>query len=264
MIRRILLPLGCILVLAACATETPPEVAETTEPPETTESLSGPSFLSLHLYNPASDDAHQQFLASFGEFNQAVASSGHPETRYRAWKVTGEQTGDYGYLFGSVWTDRATYDAVHDHDDYKAVMTRFEQSGLEPFEEEVINRYVALNPPSTEQARMPEEGPTFLSVHFFNLASAEAEEQLVAMMDDFSGVISEAGHPETRYGIWKVSGEQTGGHAYLFGSAWADRDTYDAVHERPDYKALQEKHGEAYESLIPEQIYNKYELVMPK
>jgi quinol monooxygenase YgiN len=261
MIRQILLPFGCILALVACATETPPEPAETTEAPEATEPASGPSLLALHLYNPASDDAHQQFLTGLGELSQAVASTGHPETRYRTWKVTGEQDGDYGYLFGSLWADRATYDAVHEHDDYTAVVTQLEDSGLEALEEEVYNRYELLNPPTTPPAPLPEAGPTFLSVHRFNLASAEAEQELVAMLEELSGAISEAGHPETQYGVWKVTGDRAGDHTYLFGSAWADRATYDTAHEHPSYKALQEKHEEAFKNLIDEQIYNKYELV---
>ena len=50
------------------------------------------------------------------------------------------------------------------------------------------------------------------------------------MLDEFSEVVARAGHPETRYRVWKVTGEQAGDHAYLFGSAWVDRDVYDAVH----------------------------------
>ncbi len=261
MIRRVLLPLGGILVLAACTTETPPETPETTEATEMAAPASGPTFLALHLYNPASDDAHQQFLTFLDELTQAVASAGHPETRYRVWKVTGEQTGDHGYLFGSLWADRATYDAVHEHDAYKAVMTPFEESGIEPFEAEVYNRYTALNPPTTGLAPISEVGPTLLAVHLFNLPSAEAEEQLVGILDDLNGAISKAGHSETRYGVWKVTGEQTGDYAYAFGSAWADRAAYDAVHDDQDYKALREQHQEAYDNLIPDEIYNKYDLL---
>ena len=261
MIRRILLPLGCILVLMACATETPPEPAETTEAPEASGQAPGFSFLALHLYNPASDEAHQQLLTALDGLSQAVASVGHPETRYRVWKVTGEQSGDHGHLFGSLWADRATYDAVHEHADYKAVMTKIEESGLEALEAEVYNRYTLLNPPTTPPPALPDEGPTFLSVHVFNLPSAEAEEQLVGMLDELSGAIANAGHPETRYGVWKVSGDQAGDYAYVLGSAWADRATYDTTHEHDDYKALQEQHEETYKSLVGDEIYNKYELV---
>jgi quinol monooxygenase YgiN len=261
MIRKILLPFGCILVLVACATETPPEPAETTETPEASGQAPGVSFLALHLYNPASDETHQQLLTALDELSQAVASVGHPETRYRVWKVTGEQTGDYGYLFGSLWADRDTYDAVHEHADYKAVMTKIEESGLEALEAEVYNRYTLLNPPTTPPPALPDEGPTFLSVHLFNLASAEAEKELVDMLEELNGAIANAGHPETRYGVWKVSGDQTGDYAYVFGSTWADRGAYDTAHEHPDYKALQEQHEDAFKNLIAEQIYNKYELV---
>lgn len=39
-----------------------------------------------------------------------------------------------------------------------------------------------------------------------------------------------------------MTGEQVGDYAYAFGSVWTDRATYDGVHERADYKALQEQH----------------------
>jgi len=84
------------------------------------------------------------FLTFLDELNQAVASSGHPETQYRTWKVTGEQTGDYAYLFGSVWADRATYDTVHEHPNYKAVWERHEETYQSLIPEEVYNQYERL------------------------------------------------------------------------------------------------------------------------
>jgi hypothetical protein len=257
MTKSTFLPLGCILGLVACAPETPPEPAATAE--AAAAPSSGPTFLSLHLYNPPSDEAHQRLLTLLDELNQAVARAGHPETRYVVWKVTGEQAGEHSHLFGSVWADRATYDAVHEHEDYRAVMAGAEEAGLEPFEGEVYNHYTAVEPSAS--APWPEGGPTYLSLHRFNLASAEAEAELASMLDEFSEVVARAGHPETRYRVWKVTGEQAGDHAYLFGSAWVDRDVYDAVHAHADYKALQEKHQEAYERLPSEQIYNKYERI---
>jgi len=262
MIRKVLLLLGSVLMMTACGAETPAPEAVTEESAETTETASGPAFLALHLYNPASDDTHQEFLASLAELNEAVASSGHPETEYRAWKVTGEQAGDFGYLFGSVWTNRAAYDAAHEHDDYKAVMARIEQAGSEPFAAEVYNRYVAVSAPATESPQVPAGNFTSLSLHLFNLPSAEAEAQLLGMFDDFNAAIDKAGHPETRYGLWKVTGEQTGDYAYVSGSLWADRAVYDAVHEHAEYKAVMETHQEAFENLIPEEVYNRYERLM--
>jgi hypothetical protein len=259
MVRSSLLPLGCALALAACTPEPPPEPVETPETPETTAAPSAMTFLSVHLYNPASDEAHQQLLTTLAELNEVVASVGHPETRYGVWKVADEQAGGYSHRFGSVWADRATYDAVHEHADYRAVMARVEESGLEPFEAEVYNRYAAIQPAAS--APMPEGGPGFLSLHLFSLSSAEAEAELVGMLDEFNEVIADAGHPETRYRVWKVTGQQAGGHSHLFGSLWADRATYDVVHEHADYKALQEKHREAYERLMGEQVYNQYERV---
>ena len=166
---RLLFLFALFFGFSACASETPePEAAETPEVTEMAEAPSGPPFLALHLYNPASDEAHQRFLGFLSELNEAVASTGQSNTQYRVWKVTGEPTGDYTYLFGSIWADRATYDAVHDHDAYKAVMARIENSGLKPFQAEVYNRYSLLNPASGETPPMPGDGATYLSMHLLN------------------------------------------------------------------------------------------------
>ena len=257
--------LGCALLLTACGAESPPpEAVEPAEPAAATEPEQSPAFLALHVYNPTSDEAHEQFLARLGELNRAVASSGHPETQYRAWKVMGEQAGDYGYLFGSLWADRATYEAVHEHDDYKAVMARFEQEGFEPFEGEVYNQYVALNRSATEPPPMPEGGPKLLALHRFNLPSTAAEQQLAGILNDFTEAVGHAGHPETAYALWKVTGEQAGEFAYVFGSLWADQAAYDAAHEHADFQAVMETHEAAYQGLITEEVYNRYErLTLP-
>jgi hypothetical protein len=37
---------------------------------------------------------------------------------------------------------------------------------------------------------------------------------------------------------------------------------YDAVHAHPAHQSLLETHGEAYEALVGEEVYNQYERVM--
>ena len=261
MTRRVLTLMGCLIVAAACA-ETPEPEATEDAVVATTEAASGPSFLALHLYNPPDEAAHQQFLAGFAGLNAAVAEAGHPETQYVAWKVSGDQEGDFGYLFGSVWADRATYEAVHGHEAYMAAMAALEESGIEPAADEVYNRYEQLSPPAADPAPMPGEGPTFLANHLFNLPSADSEQEVIAMLEEFNAAVAAAGHPETRYTLWKVTGEQAGDYTYLFGSLWADREVYDAVHAHPAHQSLIETYGEAYETLVGEEVYNRYERVM--
>jgi hypothetical protein len=109
---------------------------------------------------------------------------------------------------------------------------------------------------------MPGEGPTLLATHLFNLPSAESEQELVSMLEEFNAAVAAAGHPETRYTLWKVTGEQAGDYTYLFGSLWADREVYDAVHAHPAHQSLMETYGEAYQAMVGEEVYNQYERVM--
>jgi hypothetical protein len=253
--------MGCLIVAAACAETPEPEVSEEATV-ETTEAAPGPPFLALHLYNPSSEADHQQFLAAFSSLNTAIAEAGHPETQYVAWKVAGDQEGDFEYLFGSVWADRATYEAVHAHEAYVTAMAALQEAGIEPAADEVYNRYEQLSPPVADPTPMPGEGPTFLALHLFNLPSADSEQEVVSMLEEFNEAVAAAGHPETRYNVWKVTGEQAGDYTYLFGSLWADRDVYDAVHAHPAHQSLMETYGEAYETLVGEEVYNQYERMM--
>lgn len=239
-------------------------MSQVPEAAESSAALAGSPFLALHLYNPVSDEANEQFLGFVSELNAAVASTGLSDTKYRVWKVTGEQSGDYGYLFGSTWADRATYDAVHEHDAYRAAIKRIQESGAEFFAAEVYNRYTLVNPASTEIPPMPGDGPTYLTMHLLTFDSEAEAAQYAAILEAGSAAIASAGHPETRYALWKISGEQTGEYNYLSGSLWVDKATYDAVHEHADYQAFGERHGSAYQALVEDQIYNRYERVPVK
>ncbi len=250
--------LVAIALAVACAGEAPePEV------PDAASAAAGPAagsaLLALHRYNPTSDEAHLRFTEWLGELNAAVAAAGHPETQYRAWRVTGEQSGPYEYLFGSLWADRATYDHVHQSEGYLAVMAEVEAAGMEPIREEVYNQYVPVSP-QAEAPAMPGDGPTFASVHFLNLAPG-TEDDLVAMLEALNEAVAAAGHPETRYALWRVEGEQTGDYRYMFGSLWADRATYDAVHADPGYLEVQQAGADEYASLVTDEVYNRYERV---
>ena len=122
MSRLKLVVVGCLFVPAACGTEAPEQEAVDTPETPTMELTPGPAFLALHRYNPVSDELNERLLADLASLNQAVADAGQPETGYQVWKVTGEQTGDHGYIIGSIWADRATYDAVHEHEAYTTAM----------------------------------------------------------------------------------------------------------------------------------------------
>ena len=263
MTRRVLTLLGCLFVAAACDTGTPEPGTTDTGTAAAPDVASGPAFLTLHLYNPVSEAEHAQFLSNLTMLNRAVIEAGHPETQYTVWRVTGEQSGDHAYLFGSIWTDRAVYDAVHTHEAYLTATAAIEDTDTEPLVDEVYNRYVQLSPAVADPVAMPDTGPMLLALHRFNLSSADSEGEFVALLEDLNEAVAAAGHPETRYSVWKITGEQTGDFGYLFASVWADRAAYDAVHAHPAYQDLTETRSGVFDALIVDQIYNQYELVGP-
>ena len=74
-----------------------------------------------------SGEAHQQFLRHMASLNTAVARTGLAQTEYLVWTVMGEQAGPFSHVYGSLWPDRATYDAVQEHEAVQAVVKRFEE-----------------------------------------------------------------------------------------------------------------------------------------
>jgi len=262
MTRRFPVLLGCLLATAACGSDSPDTETTGARVAAPAEAATGPALMALHLYNPGSEEAHMQFVAGLSTLNQAVIDAGHPETAYQVWKVAGEQSGDYEYLFGSIWSNRAAYDAAHAHEAYTTAMAALEGSGIEN-REEVYNRYVQLSAPVEDPAPMPGGGPPILALHRFNLPSADSEAELLTALEDLNAAVAAAGHPETRYILWKVTGEQAGERAYLFGSLWSEQATYDAVHAHPAYESAAERHREAFSRLILDEIYNRYAYVGP-
>jgi len=54
--------------------------------------------------------AHEAtLLAALADVNAAVADAGHPEIRYRLYKVVCKQTGNYIYMWESSWPSGAVY-----------------------------------------------------------------------------------------------------------------------------------------------------------
>jgi hypothetical protein len=133
------LVLGCVLVLGA--------TASAGERPATPSPIQ--AFKTVHLFNVASGAAEAQLLSDLSEMNQAITKAGHPESRYRVWKVDGEQQGTRAYLWESTWADRATYDKVHRHPEYEASIKRVGTTLEAALADHVYNRYteVSVTPP---------------------------------------------------------------------------------------------------------------------
>jgi hypothetical protein len=99
---------------------------------------------SHHLFNLPEGMTEAELAGALQEMNRAIADSGHPRAGYRLWKVTGERSGEYSYLFEGVWPDQATYDAIHEAESWNKWSERF-QSTFEPIlENEVYNRFIEI------------------------------------------------------------------------------------------------------------------------
>lgn len=104
-----------------------------------------PALKSLHLLNLPASVTEADFAAALGAMNAAVAEAGYPHAGYRLWKVTGEQAGDFTYLFEGNWPNQEAYDIIHSHPAYEAAGERLESFWEPVMEVQVYNRYVEIS-----------------------------------------------------------------------------------------------------------------------
>ena len=103
-----------------------------------------PALKSHHLLNLPAGITEVEFAAVLSDLNSAIAEAGFPEAGYRLWKVTGEQVGDYAYLWEGNWPSQAAYDSIHNHAAYVAAGERIPAAYSALQEAEVYNRYVEI------------------------------------------------------------------------------------------------------------------------
>jgi hypothetical protein len=117
-----------MLVISTAAQEAPPTQA----------------FKAVHLTNltPQQVAALQAWMT---DMNAVIAKAGHPDVRYRLYKVTGKQAGKYEYMWESSWPGGEVYRKVHDSPEWTAVSGRHPGlGGL--LQDEIYNRYVEVLP----------------------------------------------------------------------------------------------------------------------
>ena len=76
--------------------------------------------------------------------NRAIADSGHPNAGYRLWKVTGEQAGEYSYLWEGAWPDQATYDEIHEGEAWQKAAERVGPLFEKIMEKQIYNRFIEI------------------------------------------------------------------------------------------------------------------------
>ncbi len=102
------------------------------------------AFKAVHLVTLTSADL-AALLASLADVNAAVAEAGHPEIRYRLYRVVGKQAGNYNYMWESSWPSGAVYDRVHQSPAFQAA-TKKSPDMERLMKNETYNRYVEVTP----------------------------------------------------------------------------------------------------------------------
>ena len=121
-----------LVVIAAFAT---PALAQDAPPKE--------AFKALHLVTLKSAADVTTLQAAIADMNKAVATAGHPDIRYRVYKVFGKQAGAHNYLWESSWPSGDVYQKVHEHPEWVAASRKHPE--LEALMKgEVYNRYVEV------------------------------------------------------------------------------------------------------------------------
>ena len=102
-------------------------------------------FKAVHLMNLRSAADVAAVQAAIDDMNTVVANAGYREVRYRLYKVTGKQTGEYTYLWESSWPGGDAYEKVHKSAEWLANSKK--HSRLEELSKDSIyNRYVEVPP----------------------------------------------------------------------------------------------------------------------
>lgn len=100
------------------------------------------AFKAVHLVTLTSADV-ATLLGALEDVNAAVAEAGHPEVRYRLFKVVGKQTGNHNYMWESSWPSGTVYDRVHQGPAFQAA-TKKHPDMERLIKDEVYNQYVEV------------------------------------------------------------------------------------------------------------------------
>ena len=101
----------------------------------------GPAIKSHHLFNLPSSVSEADLAAALWIMNTGVAEAGYAES---LWKVTGEQAGEYAYLWEGDWPSQESYDAIHESESWQAAAEARAEVLEAIIREQVYNRYVEI------------------------------------------------------------------------------------------------------------------------
>jgi hypothetical protein len=102
-------------------------------------------FRTVHLLKLKNAEDEAEFAIIADDFNKVVVELGYQNIRYNFWKETGDNIGQYKYIFESNWPDQETYDEVHEYEEFKLVWEKSYSKWKKMIEEDNYNRYILVN-----------------------------------------------------------------------------------------------------------------------
>jgi hypothetical protein len=75
-------------------------------------------FQAVHMIAATKADDEKTLVAALDDLNGAIAKGGCPVCIYHLWKVYGQKSGPFNYLWTSNWPGRAIYETVHASAEY--------------------------------------------------------------------------------------------------------------------------------------------------
>lgn len=101
------------------------------------------AFKTIHFFNLKSNYTANEMQIILEKFNSLFNKLGHPECRYRIWKIT-EDKDQPTYLWESNWTSKSVYDEIHKNEEFRK-LTRENLIGLRmKFKDHSYYRYYEL------------------------------------------------------------------------------------------------------------------------
>ena len=98
------------------------------------------------------------------------------------------------------------------------------------------------------------------SLHLFELPDGVSEKQLNDFLKEMNKAISEEGHPEAGYHLYKITDENDE-YKYFMEGVWPDSATYDKIHNSAKWKAAAERGKDMVDKIQAQELYLKAERV---
>ena len=135
MTKRQRVPAAVVLFVALL---TPVSAQDSPPPPKE-------PFKAVHVLNLKSDADLAALVAWMTEANAIVAKMGVRDTKYRLYKVAGQQAGTFAYLLESAWSGGDAYEKTHKSADFQALQNKHpKMATILSDDNQIYNRYVEV------------------------------------------------------------------------------------------------------------------------